>query len=96
MNSNTLRCQIYKNGALFGSSTNYQATDIPAGFSSTTIFGTNFLGKLADVRVYATDLSNDDIQELYQTRAQFDNKGNIHVPELIETKHEPLTLDYTV
>jgi len=50
---------------------------------------------IADIRFYSTLLSNDDIQELYQTRAQFDNKGNIHVPELIETKHIPLTLDYT-
>lgn len=34
-------------------------------------------GKMDDVRFYATALSDNDIKELYQTRASLDNKGNL-------------------
>lgn len=77
LNTSTLRCQIYINGLLNGSSGNYDVSDIPYGFAPTTIFGQNFIGKLDDIRIYATDLSSNDILELYQTMASVDRNGNV-------------------
>lgn len=48
--------------------------------------GTNYYanGNIADVRIYATALSPEDILELYQTRASLDNEGNLFVQEIDE------------
>jgi hypothetical protein len=70
-------CKFYINGSLDATSSNYASTDIPAGFSSTTIFGQYMQGYMDDVRIYATALSADDILSLYQSRGRLDNKGNL-------------------
>lgn len=44
--------------------------------------GRVFCGKLDDLRIYATTLSDEDIKELYQTRASLDDKGNLYVHEI--------------
>ena len=44
-----------------------------------------FEGRMSDFRIYTTELSVDDIKELYQTSAIIDNKGSIHCYEFIET-----------
>jgi hypothetical protein len=91
-----LICKVYYDGNLNASSSNFTSSDVPNGFSTSTIFGSNFVGFIDDIRIYATALSDEDIKELYQTRASVDNKGNFYSNAINETKHRPLTLDYTV
>lgn len=78
------RCQVYYDGVLNASSTNFGDNDVPSGFKATTILGSNFVGNIADVRIYATALTPEDILELYQTRASVDNGGNLFVQEIDE------------
>lgn len=85
LNTNTQRCQIYINGVEHGTSTNYSETDTPAGFGSNMIIGTNLKGFLSDVRIYATDLSEDVIKEIYQSRASIDNNKNVYVNKIKES-----------
>lgn len=84
LNTSTLRCQIYLNGEEYGTSSNYGPTDIPYGFSSSTIFGEEFEGYLDDIRIYATDLSSEDIKKLYQSRYSLDSRGNLYINNLKE------------
>lgn len=44
----------------------------------------SFNGKIDDVRIYATALSEDDVKELYKQRASLDNKGNFFSQEFDE------------
>lgn len=44
--------------------------------------GAPFHGDITDVRLFATVLSPDYVQELYQQRASIDNVGNLHVQKL--------------
>ena len=54
-------------------------------------------GYLDDIRIYATALSDEDVLELYQTRASLDDGGNLNINNgIIETKHKPLIMDYTI
>jgi hypothetical protein len=43
-----------------------------------------FEGWIDDVRIYASELTQEDITELYQTRASIDDNGSLHVNELVE------------
>ena len=43
-----------------------------------TITGQNYKGKMSDARIYATALSEDDIQSLYADKGYIDNKGNVY------------------
>lgn len=43
-------------------------------------------GKIADFRIYATELSATEITEIYQQRASIDAGGNTHGHEMYETK----------
>lgn len=51
-------------------------------FGTSTNYHAN--GNIADVRIYATALTPEDILELYQTRASVDNEGNLFVHEINE------------
>jgi hypothetical protein len=95
LNTDTQRCQIYKNGILFGSSGNYASTDVPAGMPSILKIGENFQGKLTDFRIYNTDLSQEDIEEIYKQKANIDSNGNFYSLDFNETGHLPLLVDYT-
>jgi hypothetical protein len=57
-------------------------------------------GIIDDVRLYANVLSDNDILELYQTRANLDNKGSFSGVEIVETKLNVSAnknrIDYTV
>lgn len=63
-----------KNKLYFGGENNND-TDPPVN---------RFTGFLDDVRIYATALSADDVRELYNVRAQIDNKGNFFVNNIQE------------
>lgn len=91
-----LRCQVYYNGVLDASSGNFTSSDEARGFSTTTIFGNNFKGKIDDVRIYATALSAEDVKELYAQRASIDNEGRLHLELFNETEFNPLLYDYTI
>lgn len=74
--------------ALIGNSSN----PLFVGFSTGTGF---FKGDMEDFKIYATALSQDDITELYQTRAQLDNVGNLFLNEITINGFKPTILDYT-
>jgi hypothetical protein len=95
LNTDIQRCDIYINGELNASSTNYTETDVPYGFSNSTAFGTNLVGKLSDIRIYGTDLSSDDIRELYQARISVDRGKSIYCNEIKEDKYVKPILDYS-
>ena len=44
----------------------------------------NMYQEVADVRIYATALSADDVKELYQVSAQIDKTGKIYCNQLVE------------
>lgn len=52
--------------------------------SSSAYTGASWLGKISDVRIYATALSADDIKQLYQNSASIDKQGNLFCGEVIE------------
>ena len=55
-----------------------------AGGSASTPIDTKFNGKLSDIRIYATALSEADIKELYNTSFIIDNTGKAYAYEYIE------------
>ena len=57
---------------------------IGAESSANSVIGPFFNGKMSDLRIYATALSEDDIKELYNVPTSLDNNGNIFTGELIE------------
>ena len=44
-----------------------------------------FVGKISDVRIYATALTDNQIKELYNTSMQIDSSGNVFARELVES-----------
>jgi len=56
---------------------NYASANLPDPY-----YLRNYSGYLDDVRVYATALSDNDILELYKTKAQLDKSGNLFVNEI--------------
>jgi hypothetical protein len=57
---------------------------IGAESSANGVIGPFFNGKMSDLRIYGTALSEDDIKELYNVPTSLDNNGNIFTGELIE------------
>lgn len=91
VDTSTQLCKVYYNGVLHATSSNYTITDIPVGFSSSTILGTNFTGKITDIRLYATALTASDILDLYQTSVSLDNNGNFYCSSIQEYYPKYLT-----
>lgn len=85
MTRNSSETKYYINGSLAGTGT---AGTIPSGnyfigaWSSSS--GQNYKGKVSDVRIYNTVLSESDIKELYETSASIDKNGNLYCRELVE------------
>lgn len=68
----------YINGAeTTYSTTNYWTVPETTLYIGRRTSGSAFDGQIDDVRIYATALSADDVKELYQTRANLDNVGNL-------------------
>jgi len=82
--------RIYKNGSLEGTRNTSDFRDVNteryfyvgSAWSPDSYGG--HTGKIDDVRVYATVLSDEEVQELYQQRASIDSGGNFHSHELSE------------
>ena len=53
-------------------------------------------GKINDVRLFATCLSDNDVQDLYKSFGSIDDGGNLRAPRFNEVGAKPLILDYTV
>lgn len=77
-------CKYYHNGILNAASSNYETSDYPQGFSVVTILGQFLNGYLADVRIYATALSDEDIKELYEVKANITKDGKFIINTLVE------------
>ena len=43
-----------------------------------------YQGKLSDLRIYSTALSEDDIKELYESKISVDKNGNVYIKNIIE------------
>lgn len=56
-----------------------------------TSFSSAFLGKISDVRIYATVLSAEDILDLYHTPANIDNLGGMHGFEFVEDNNNSIS-----
>lgn len=69
------KCEVYYNGVLNAKSTNYTATDLPSGVNKSLLIGQNYIGKLSDLRIYATALSASDIKSIYKSVASITNTG---------------------
>ena len=65
-----------------GSNWTFALDETQIGRRSTT--GDGFSGKMSDLRMYATALSQDDVTELYQTSAVLANNGVLMTNEIIE------------
>lgn len=79
--------KIYVNGVLdkslsFTEPMTYTATTATIGRYSSSTY--NFVGKMSDFRIYSTELSASDIQELYNTSGSIDNLGNLSGFDFIE------------
>lgn len=79
--SSTGVLKFYLNGKLDGTSTSLGViAPINTHVGNYMAYDVNY--SLDDVRIYTSELSDDDVLELYQTRAQLDNKGNLFLNEL--------------
>ena len=86
----------YRDGVLISSATTgsrpigYHASNgvfvaAEANTTETTPTTPYFPGSLSDVRIYATELSPDDVAEIYHTGGSIDNHGNLFCGELKES-----------
>ena len=78
-NSSTTRTPLWyhsSNGIFVGAES--------SGNTTTPEKGAYFTGKISDARIYATALTEAQIQELYNTSATIDDLGNTYARELVE------------
>lgn len=50
--------------------------------------GLSFDGKIDDLRIYATELNDEEISRIYKERARVDSKGNLYCNELVESPYK--------
>ena len=78
-NAYTTKTPIYYHGS------NSILIGAEATGSATSVGGYYFNGNISDVRIYATALSESDIQSLYNNSAFLDSSGNIYATEYTES-----------
>ena len=89
-NSTTIK-DLYINGVLQTrlTSTNswdasYRKLDIGSRLGQTSGSNGPIIGQISDFRAYATQLSEADILDLYQTSSKIDNTGKLHTYSIVE------------
>lgn len=99
--NDTTTVKVYKNGTLVDTR-NTALTDLT--FTGNMYLGkdnravsdaTAFNGKISDFRIYASALTDDDIRQLYNSKAVLDNTGNFNISKANETKNI-IDFDYLV
>jgi hypothetical protein len=88
---------MYFNNVLIGSyALNY--TDVSSHKFMIGGHGTNndFTGLLDDLIIYKTGINASTVKELYQSRLVSDNKGNVFVKSITETKQTKALIDWTI
>lgn len=77
---------LYIDGIERGRATAYKAITGTQIYISGWDAGTSYKwnGNLSDFRIYATDLSANDIKEMYQTSVSVDKQGNLFCGEVVE------------
>ena len=79
---------FYQNGSLVGNTSatlgfqNYSSNNPAIGGDLRPSITYPFIGEIDDVRIYNTDLSAEEINNIYQSRASIDNKGNVFTDAL--------------
>lgn len=75
---------MYVNGVNTGSAYIKSASVAGLSMPATTELFTNCEGLISDVKVFARKLTDAEILEMYQSKAQIDKDGNIYCGEFIE------------
>ena len=82
--------KLYIDGTLAGTAKTFRpitgSTVYFNGWDTTTSY--KFNGYLSDFRLYATALSETDIQALYKAGAKIDDKGNFYTAEIVENEED--------
>lgn len=77
--------RIYLNGTnVTGTGPNKESTKVPVGIPSTIEFFNSFNGLCSDLRIYATQLADSDIKELYNVKAAVSKNGKFFINEISE------------
>ena len=86
----------YKNGVSLGTSTNLGANDngkiifsggylcMGGQYNSNYSWTTKFQGNLADIQIFAKELTAAEVKEVYENRASVDKLGNLYCGEINE------------
>ena len=61
-----LDCTMFVENVQYGPSSNYAATDVPAGLPTTTIFGAGFIGKMKEIKIFNRALTPEEIAVEYK------------------------------
>lgn len=87
MTGDGTKCYVYLDGELWAEAKTYKAISGTSiyinGWDKTTSYSSNNMD-ISDFRIYATALTPQQVQELYNVSTTIDNKGNIHARELVE------------
>lgn len=82
--SNTLSSPFTEKTPLYYHASNSILIGAEAGTGDTPIANTYFTGKLSDFRIYASCLSDTEIQKLYTVSASIDSNGNAYSAAYVE------------
>lgn len=61
-----LDCSIFVDNIHYGPSANYESTDIPSGIPATTVFGSGFVGRMKEVKIFNRALTSEEVAIEYK------------------------------